>query len=210
MGKDREDAQPGAPGGIRRRGFLSTIGAGVAGASVAARAAAPPKPETPESGAPVPITLDINGRRHRLTVEPRWSLLFVLRDRLGMTGIKVGCDRGECGGCTVLIDGVSRYACMTLALEAEGREITTIEGVMKGEQLGPVQQAFVEEDGMQCGFCTPGQVMAAEGLLRANASPGADEIRQGMSGNLCRCGAYDHIFKSVRRAAELRKSGGAL
>jgi xanthine dehydrogenase YagT iron-sulfur-binding subunit len=104
---------------------------------------------------------------------------------------------------------VPRYACLTLAHEAEGREITTVEGLMDGEELGPVQRAFVEEDGFQCGFCTPGQVMAAEGLLRGNPEPGLDEIRQGMSGNLCRCGAYPHIFKAVRRASELRRKGGA-
>jgi xanthine dehydrogenase YagT iron-sulfur-binding subunit len=126
-----------------------------------------------------------------------------------MSGTKVGCDRGECGACTVLIDGVARYACLTLAAEAAGHEITTIEGVMTGEQLGPVQQAFVQEDGMQCGYCTPGQVMAAEGLLRKRSDPGLEEIREAMSGNLCRCGAYNNILKSVRRAAELRKTGGA-
>jgi xanthine dehydrogenase YagT iron-sulfur-binding subunit len=208
MAKDGKSKQPGSPGGIRRRGFLSTIGAGVVGTTVAARPAAAQDPAA-EPGAPVKVTLNINGRRRRILVEPRWTLLYVLRDRLGLTGTKVGCERGECGTCTVLIDGVPRYACMTLALEAEGHEITTIEGVMRGEQLGPVQQAFVEEDGMQCGYCTPGQVMSAEGLLRKNPNPSLDEIREAMSGNLCRCGSYDHIFKSVRRAVELRKNGGA-
>ena len=101
-------------------------------------------------------------------MEPRWSLLFVLREKMGLTGTKVGCERGECGACTVLINGVPRYACMTLALEAEGDEITTVEGLMEGEELGPVQQAFLENDAFQCGYCTPGQIMAAEGLLRAN------------------------------------------
>jgi xanthine dehydrogenase YagT iron-sulfur-binding subunit len=143
-----------------------------------------------------------------LRVEPRQTLLEVLRDSLGLTGTKPGCERGECGACTVLIDGVPRYSCLTLAVEAEGHSITTIEG-LNGEKLSAVQQGFVEQDGMQCGYCTPGQVMAAEGLLRRNPDPSLDEIRMGMSGNLCRCGAYDHIFKSVRRAAELRKSGGA-
>jgi xanthine dehydrogenase YagT iron-sulfur-binding subunit len=108
----------------------------------------------------------------------------------------------------VLIDGIPRYSCLTLALDAEGHEVTTIEGVMRGERLSPVQQAFVEEDGMQCGYCTPGQVMAAEGLLRGNPEPTLDQIRVGMSGNLCRCGAYGHIARAVRRAAELRKGGG--
>ncbi len=158
---------------------------------------------------PVTLGLKVNGRAFKVTVEPRETLLSVLRERLGMTGTKPGCERGECGACTVLIDGAPRYACLTLALEAEGHAITTIEGLMKGEELGPVQKAFVEEDAFQCGYCTPGQVMAAEALLRANANPSLDEIRLAMSGNLCRCGAYDHIFKAVRRAAETRRSGGA-
>ncbi|HVX65696.1 MAG TPA: (2Fe-2S)-binding protein [Bryobacteraceae bacterium] len=201
------DDTPQAPGGIRRRGFLGSLGGGVVGAAVVANAA---QPETRASlpGEPVKLTLNVNGRRNVMLVQPRWTLLYVLRDKLGITGTKVGCERGECGACTVLVDGTPRYACMTLALEAEGREITTIEGLMQGEQLGPVQQAFVEQDGMQCGYCTPGQVLAAEGLLRKNPNPTPRQVREGMSGNLCRCAAYDHIFKSVRRAAELRKEEG--
>jgi xanthine dehydrogenase YagT iron-sulfur-binding subunit len=152
--------------------------------------------------------LQVNGREHRVRVEPGHTLLDVLRDQLGLTGTKPGCERGECGACTVLIDNAPRYACLTLALEAEGRPITTIEGLMDGEDLGPVQRAFAEEDGFQCGFCTPGQVMAAEGLLRASPAPDLDGIRQGMSGNLCRCGAYPHIVRAVRRAAELRRQEG--
>jgi xanthine dehydrogenase YagT iron-sulfur-binding subunit len=135
-------------------------------------------------------------------------LLDALRDALGLTGTKLGCGRGECGACTVLIDGLPRYSCMTLALEAEGHEVTTVEGLMDGEELGPVQQAFVEEDAFQCGYCTPGQAVAAEGLLRQNPDPSLEEIQQAMSGNLCRCGAYDHIFKAVRRAAEARGAAG--
>jgi xanthine dehydrogenase YagT iron-sulfur-binding subunit len=155
----------------------------------------------------VPAVLHINGQTHSLNVEPRWSLQHVLRDRLGLTGTKSGCDRGECGACTVLIDGIARYSCLTLALEAVGTEITTVEGLMHGQQLGPVQQAFVEEDAFQCGFCTPGQVVAAEGLLRKMPQPTIEQIREGVSGNLCRCGAYNHIFRAVQRAAELRKTG---
>jgi xanthine dehydrogenase YagT iron-sulfur-binding subunit len=209
MGHDRKDEPP-VSGGIGRRGFLGTIGAGVVGASVAGTASSAPTVTRVESGALVDLTLTVNGRRHRLAVEPRWSLLRVLRDELGMTGTKVGCERGECGACTVLIDGAPRYSCLTLALEAEGHEVTTVEGLLEGERLGPVQQAFAEEDGMQCGYCTPGQVMAAEGLLRRNPQPTLDEIRLGLSGNLCRCGAYGHICRSVRRAAELRKGGGGV
>jgi xanthine dehydrogenase YagT iron-sulfur-binding subunit len=136
--------------------------------------------------------------------EARWTLLHVLREVIGLTGAKPGCERGECGACTVLIDGIPRYACLTLAVEAQGHEITTLEGLMNGETLGPVQAAFVEADALQCGYCTPGQIMAVEGLLRANPNPSVEEIRRGVSGNLCRCGAYPHIFKAARRAAELK------
>jgi xanthine dehydrogenase YagT iron-sulfur-binding subunit len=153
-------------------------------------------------------TLNINGRTYRLLVEPRWTLGFVLRERLGLTGTKAGCDRGECGSCTVLIDGKIRYACMTLCLEVEGQEITTLEGLMKGEELGKTQKAFAEDDAFQCGYCTPGQIMAAEGLLRKNSNPSLDEIRKGMSGNLCRCGAYKNIYAAVRRASGSSTNGG--
>jgi xanthine dehydrogenase YagT iron-sulfur-binding subunit len=192
--------------GVSRRGFIQTVGAGALGAAAlgSAEANPVPTPVTPEEMAP--LTLTVNGRRHRLLVEPRWSLAYVIRDRLQMTGTKVGCERGECGACTVLIDGVSRYACLTLAVEADGAEVTTIEGLMNGEDLGPVQQAFVEKDAFQCGFCTPGQVVAAEALLRATGEPTIDQIRQGMSGNLCRCGAYRQIVQAVARAADLRKA----
>ena len=208
MERQRDEGRSPLPGGIGRRGFLGSVGAGVVGAAVAGTASSVPQATRAEAGALVDLTLTVNGRRRRVAVEPRWSLLRVLRDTLGMTGTKVGCERGECGACTVLIDGVPRYSCLTLALEAEGHEVTTVEGLMQGERLSQVQQAFVEEDGMQCGYCTPGQVMAAEGLLRNNPQPTVDEIRLGVSGNLCRCGAYGHICRSVRRAAELRKSGG--
>jgi xanthine dehydrogenase YagT iron-sulfur-binding subunit len=196
--------------GIKRRGFLSAFGAGVAGATLAGKASAAPATTVAEPGAPVEVALNINGQRHRVAVEPRWNLLYVIREKIGLTGSKAGCERGECGACTVLIDGVARYACLTLAVEAEGREITTIEGLLRGEQLGRVQQAFADEDGMQCGYCTPGQIMAAEALLRNTSAPDATEIRQAMSGNLCRCGAYDHIAKAVRRASAMTlPSGGA-
>ncbi|MBM4162640.1 MAG: (2Fe-2S)-binding protein [Ignavibacteria bacterium] len=188
---------------MSRRNFLGTVSAGALGATIARPV---PRASGQEDSGNLPqVTITINGRVHQLRVEPRWTLLYVLRDKLGLTGTKPGCERGECGSCTVLIDGVTRYSCLTLALEADGRQVTTVEGLMQGEQLGPVQRAFLEEDGFQCGYCTPGQVMSAEGLLRQKPNPTIDEIQIGMSGNLCRCGAYDHIFKSVRRAAELRK-----
>jgi xanthine dehydrogenase YagT iron-sulfur-binding subunit len=194
-------------GGLTRRGFLSTVGAGAAAAVVGGAAASSPAAAPAEIPAEEPAQIDllVNGERHRLLVEPRWSLLHVLRERLGFTGTKVGCERGECGACTVLIDDVPRYACLTLAVEAQGRAITTIEGLLRGEELGPTQRAFVEHDAFQCGYCTPGQIMAAEGLLRRSPDPSPEEIAAGMAGNLCRCGAYTHIFEAVRRAGELRK-----
>jgi xanthine dehydrogenase YagT iron-sulfur-binding subunit len=209
---DPQELDPRPPGTITRRRFLTSIGSGTVAAAAAgpligaATAEAAPAAATAESGEMVQATLTINGRRHQLLVEPRWSLLHGLREELGLTGTKVGCERGECGSCTVLIDGVPRYACLTLALEATGKEITTLEGLMDGEELGEVQRAFVEQDAFQCGYCTPGQIMSVEGLLRANPDPSIDDIRQAVSGNLCRCGAYTHIFKAARLAAD-RKLG---
>ncbi len=195
---------------ISRRGFLQLMGVGVVASAATGELAAEPALEVMKPGEMNKATLLINGRRHRLLIEPRWSLLYVIREKLGLTGTKVGCERGECGACTVLINGQPRYACLTLAVEAEGAEITTLEGLMDGENLGPVQQAFLENDAFQCGYCTPGQIMAVEGLLRLNPDPSIEEIRRGVSGNLCRCGAYPNIFKAVRHAAGLRKmKGGA-
>jgi xanthine dehydrogenase YagT iron-sulfur-binding subunit len=195
--------------GLSRRGFMASVGAGAAVAAATGRATAQPVQEIKSAADLVEVTLDVNGRRRKVLVEPRWTLLYVLRDIFGLTGAKPGCERGECGACTVLIDDLPRYSCLTLAVEAEGRKITTLEGLMDGEKLGPVQQAFAEEDAFQCGFCTPGQIMAVEGLLRANPAPSLDEIRLGVSGNLCRCGAYQNIFRAAGKAAELKRKGGA-
>ncbi len=208
--KDKENRKPQESGtGVTRRGFLGTVSVGAIGAAVATKLQAETTDKSAPTTDPSKLTLAVNGRQYTVRVEPRATLQQVLREKLGFTGTKAGCERGECGACTVLIDGIPRYSCMTLAIEAEGHEITTVEGLMDGEKLGPVQQAFVHEDGFQCGFCTPGQVMAAEGLLRRDPNPSDEMIREAMSGNLCRCGAYEHIFKAVRHAADLRKSGGA-
>ena len=198
--------KPKSERGVTRRRFLKTMGSGaaLAAASDALPGLSTAKAEVIKPEAIVKVNLFINGLRHRLVVEPRWSLLHVLREKIGLTATKVGCERGECGACTVLIDGLPRYACMTLAVEAEDTEIVTLEGLMEGERLGAVQQAFLEHDALQCGYCTPGQIMSAEGLLRSNPSPNPDVIRREMSGNLCRCGAYTHIFKAVNHAAELK------
>jgi xanthine dehydrogenase YagT iron-sulfur-binding subunit len=196
--------------GFSRRGFFNSLAAGATeaaliGAAIDQKAQAGGL-EAPE-GETVKVVLQVNGQTHTILAEPRWTLLHILRDRLGFTGTKQGCERGECGACTVLIDGVARNACLTLAVEASGKKITTIEGLMDGAELGPVQQAFLEEDGYQCGFCTSGQMISAEALLRKTPSPAIEQIREGLSGNLCRCGAYGHIFRAVNRAAELKKAG---
>ncbi len=202
---DRPDNKEQQPNALSRRRFFNSVAAGATEAALLAVPAATNAQEIVE-GDLVRLTLTVNAKTHLLMVEPRWTLLHVLRDRLGLTGTKQGCERGECGACTVLIDGVPRYACMTLALEAAGREITTIEGLTQGTELGPVQQAFRDEDAYQCGYCTPGQIMSVEGLLRKTPQPTLEQVREGVSGNLCRCGAYAHIFKAVQRAAELKKT----
>lgn len=160
----------------------------------------------PYESEPVAVTLSINGTEHRLAVDPRATLLDTLRERLGLTGTKKGCDRGECGACTVHIDGRRALACMTLAVMAEGRAVTTIEGLAPEGTLHPVQAAFITHDAFQCGFCTPGQVMSAVALIREGGAGSDAEIRQAMSGNLCRCSAYPQIVAAVRAAAE---TGGA-
>ena len=197
------------PDGVTRRGFLTSMGAGAIGVAASEDLFAAGK-ETVDAqvmpaGQTSKVSLRVNGETHVVLAEPRWTLLYCLRDVIGLTGAKPGCERGECGACTVLIDGVPRYACLTLAVEAQGSEVTTLEGLMDGETLGPVQKAFAEADAFQCGYCTPGQIMAVEGLLRANPNPSAEEIRRGASGNLCRCGAYKHIFEAAHRAAELKR-----
>jgi len=203
-GRERNDTP-----GVSRRGFITSMGAGVVGtAALGARPSeAAPSPVV-AAGDTVTVNVTVNAIPRRVAVEPRTTLLEVLRGPLGLTGAKPACERGECGACTVLVNGETRYACMMLAVEAEGAEVTTVEGLLDGETLGPVQQAFVEKDGLQCGFCTSGQVMAVEGLLRKKKDPTPEEIREGVSGNLCRCGAYAHIFEAARRAAELKRGGG--
>ena len=149
------------------------------------------------------ISLNVNGRVRRVDVLPQETLAMTLRYKLGLTGTKLGCDRGECGACTVLIDDVAMYSCSTLTHRVRGRSVVTVEG-LEGEDgaLHPVQRAFIEELGPQCGFCTPGQVMSAVALLNINPSPTREEARVAMSGNLCRCGAYDNYLNSVMRAAK--------
>jgi xanthine dehydrogenase YagT iron-sulfur-binding subunit len=147
------------------------------------------------------VTLRLNGVIHTLNVDPRATLLDTLRERLGLTGAKKGCDRGECGACTVHVNGRRINACMTLAVMQEGKEITTIEGLAAGETLHPVQAAFIEHDAFQCGYCTSGQIMSAVACMREGHAGSAAEIREWMSGNLCRCSAYPNIVAAVQTAA---------
>ena len=146
------------------------------------------------------VTLNVNGAAHPLQLEPRVSLLDALRERLGLTGSKKGCDHGQCGACTVLVAGRRVNACLTLAVMVGDAPITTIEGLAQGEQLHPMQAAFAEEDALQCGYCTPGQIMSALGLVRENRAHTDDEVREHMSGNICRCGAYPNIVRAIQRA----------
>ncbi len=211
MKKRHQEESPESVRGVTRREFLTTVGVGAVVAATSGSLSAQPAMQEeivpPEEMSKV--VLLVNGRRYRLLAEPRCSLLNVLRECLGLTATKVGCERGECGACTVLINDQPRYACMTLAVEAQDRKITTLEGVMRGEDLSPVQKAFVAHDAFQCGYCTPGQIMAVEGLLRSSTAPSPEDIRRGVSGNLCRCGAYAHIFRAAAHAAELRRRSGA-
>ncbi|MYC35864.1 MAG: (2Fe-2S)-binding protein [Chloroflexi bacterium] len=148
------------------------------------------------------IRLQVNGQTHNLDIPSHHSLLDVLREELDLTGSKRGCDRGECGSCTVLLDGKPVYSCITLAAQVRGRSVVTVEGLANDGQLDPVQQAFLDEDGGQCGYCTPGFLMSARALLDTNPNPTDAEIREALSGNLCRCNAYGRILQSVRTAAE--------
>jgi xanthine dehydrogenase YagT iron-sulfur-binding subunit len=149
----------------------------------------------------VDVTLRVNGRAWRLRLDSRVTLLDALRDRLGLTGTKKGCDQGACGACTVLSDGKRVLSCLTLAAQCDGREVTTIEGLSRDGELHPVQAAFIRHDGFQCGFCTPGQIMSAVALLAEGRAGSAEEIREFMSGNICRCGAYPNIVAAIREAA---------
>ena len=149
------------------------------------------------------IRLHVNGIHHRLVLEPRRTLLDALRYNLHLTGTKKVCDMGDCGACTVLVDGRAMYACLLLAIDCEGRQITTIEGLARDGQLDPIQEAFIRTDALQCGFCTPGQIMSLRALLNETCTPSAEDVQRAVSGNLCRCGAYTNILCAGRMVAGL-------
>jgi len=195
------------PNEFSRRKFIKGVGTGLAGTYVytpsIAKITKKIEKETEDliEGKQW-LSLKVNGRQVRLKIKPCTTLAELLREHLELTGTKVVCNRGECGGCTVLLNGKAVYSCHMLAMDAEGKEVITIEGLMTGEKLHPVQEAFKEHDGLQCGFCTPGQIMAAQALLLKNPKPGRDDVLKGMSGNLCKCAAYPKIMESVLAAIE--------
>jgi xanthine dehydrogenase YagT iron-sulfur-binding subunit len=209
----RDESQPkderSAHKGVTRRSFLGQVGAAVVGASASPvlTNASPAQSETRPSHAPpsptrgaVSVTLKINGQEHRLKLEPRVTLLDALRNYLQMFGTKKGCDHGQCGACTVHVNGRRVNSCLTFAIMHQGGEITTVEGLARNGELHPVQAAFVEHDAFQCGYCTSGQIMSAVALLREPCGDDDNSVRECMSGNICRCGAYPNIVAAVQQA----------
>src|SRR5258705_13772433 len=190
-----------------RRGLLTGASL-IAGATLVKGAEDAPKPGAgrAEKLGPGrhPLTLTVNGEKRTVQVEPRDTLAHVLRDELQLTGTKIGCDRGACGACTVMLGDTPVPSCMTFALDAVGKPITTIEGLAKGDQLAPIQAAFVAHDALQCGFCTPGMVMSCHALLLKNRSPTEDDVRKAVSGNTCRCGTYPKVFEAALPAPGTR------
>jgi xanthine dehydrogenase YagT iron-sulfur-binding subunit len=202
--KDDPKQQVDENAGVSRRDFLkiSTISAAavpILGTKVVQAAGEPVKVYGPGK---TPVELTTNGQKHTLQLEPRITLLDTLRDQLDITGAKRVCDRAECGACTVLIDNKPVYACSVLAIEAQSKSITTIESLMQGENLNPIQQAFVDNDASQCGFCTPGFVVAFKAVLDKNPNASPEEIRHGLSGNVCRCGTYHGIHLAIAQMAQ--------
>jgi len=187
-----------------RRSFLKTAGVGAAATTMVGVGA---RGEAAQVLGPdaVTLSLKVNGAVQQVTVEPRVTLLDALRNHLDLTGSKQVCDRGGCGACTVLLDGEPVNSCLTLAADAEGREITTVEGLGTPEKMSPLQAAFVEKDALQCGFCTPGFVVSGTALLAKNVNPTLDEIKAGLAGNLCRCGTYGRVFEAVQAAAKAKR-----
>jgi len=153
------------------------------------------------------LEMIVNGRTHEIDADPERELLYVLRDAIGLTGSKYGCGEGQCGACSVLVDGKHRFSCVTPVGEVAGKEVTTVEGLEQNGRLHPLQQAFLEEDAFQCGYCTPGMLMSALALLRTNANPSTDEIVSSMENNICRCGTYPRIVAAIQRAARTQAEG---
>lgn len=206
--RDRQNGQSPASG-VSRRSFIKTVGVSAAASSIhaAAEFASAKDSAQHDDGIAVQgpdaldITLTINGRATHLKIDPATTLLEALRFHLNLTGSKEICDRGACGGCSVLVDGKLINSCMMLALDAVGTSITTVEGLAKDGKLDPVQESFVRHDGLQCGYCTPGLIMACRALLNDNPKPTFEQIKRGLSGNICRCGTYTNIFNAALEAS---------
>jgi xanthine dehydrogenase YagT iron-sulfur-binding subunit len=189
-----------SPSGFNRRTFIAGA-AGVAVVPLGAKGATPDTGTAGRDSSQVDVTLLVNGESRPLKIDPRTTLLDALREHIGLNGSKKGCDHGQCGACTVLIDGRRVVSCLTLALAADGQQILTIEGLAKGHELHPMQQAFIDQDAFQCGYCTPGQIMSAVGCVKEGHANSEDDIREYMSGNICRCAAYPNIVAAVKQAA---------
>jgi aerobic-type carbon monoxide dehydrogenase small subunit (CoxS/CutS family) len=208
----KEQAKADAPSEVSRREFLKGMGTGVAATGLLSAGISPVESEAASGkrlgpGA-VRISLRVNSAAHQVAVEPRHTLLEALRDRLGITGPKPICERGSCGGCTVLMDGQPVYSCMMLAVDGAGKEITTVEGLADGDRLDPVQEAFIRHDALMCGFCTPGFVMSVKALLDRNPNPALEDVKAAVSGNLCRCGTYPRVFEAALAAAKMQRGEG--
>jgi xanthine dehydrogenase YagT iron-sulfur-binding subunit len=203
-----DKTNPQSRSGFNRRSFMAGA-AGSAMIPLTARAAAPTTstPSVQDPSLPVSVMLRVNGETRSLTVDARTTVLDALREHLGLTGSKKGCDHGQCGACTVLIEGRRVLSCLTLALSAQDHEITTIEGLASDERLHPMQQAFIDQDAFQCGYCTPGQIMSAVACVKEGHANSDDDIREYMSGNICRCAAYPNIVAAVKQAAPAILSG---
>ncbi|MEO5895526.1 MAG: (2Fe-2S)-binding protein [Vicinamibacterales bacterium] len=182
---------------VSRREFLESTAAAATAATAAAALPADLDAATQAAVVRAQVVLTVNGQEHRVQLEDRSTLAEAIRDELGLTGTKIGCDRGECGACTVLLDGSPIYACSYLAVWANGRRVETVEGLAQGGSLHPLQKSFIEHDAPQCGFCTSGQLMSAKALLAVNPRPSADQVRSALTGNLCRCSNYNHYVRAV-------------
>lgn len=204
--KPKEDKETEkSPLNISRRSFLKGMGTTAISTSITlspSSLASVTEAAPPLAAGEAWIQLHVNDKTHRLKVKSHWTLLEVLRKEIGLTGTKKFCDRGSCGACTVIMDGKTVYSCSSLAIEADNKKILTIEGLLQGGNLHPIQEAFLEHDGLQCGFCTSGQIMSTKALLDKNSRPTQDEIKEGLSGNVCRCSAYPKILKSAMAAAQ--------
>lgn len=217
MNDDRSDRPLHSEENVSRRDFLKGLSGSIAATAVLATGTAPEGQSAPGADPPpargkrlkgvVRVTLNINGKELQADVEPRTTLLDTLRDRLDLTGAKKICDRGSCGGCTVIADGRTVYSCMVLAVDAQGKKITTVEGLGSPDKMHPVQEEFVAHDALMCGFCTPGFVVSCAALLQKNPNPTLEEVKAACSGNVCRCGTYPRVFEAALDAARLMRGG---